>query len=244
MMFKFVCLVAACGLMVAASIGLSIRTVCAQTPASRAEPLAVEADAPQLLVPKQPRDELTEDRLMASALFAEGRLLFRREKYGPALERYERAYRYSNGSSTILSEVIPLAFSLGRLDEAARYAKLAAQGIRVDPFVLRRLALHLTDQEQFDQALHLYRIAGQSDDDEAEAVPTVITQFEIGRLLYLTDQFAGAVDCFGSVQELILRKDPPDAEKPAIEALLKEREVTFSLIAESLLKSRSTGPGR
>ena len=79
-------------------------------------------------VPKAPREEADEDRILSSILFAEGRLLFRREKYAEALQRYERAYRYSNQAHTIVSEIIPLAFRLGRDEEAIRYAELAGSG--------------------------------------------------------------------------------------------------------------------
>jgi tetratricopeptide (TPR) repeat protein len=192
---------------------------------------------PEPFVPRQLRDEATEDRLRAAALFAEGRLLFRREQFAQALTRYQRAYRYANNSATILSEIIPLAYRLGRLDEAARYARLATDQTEVDPFVWRRLALHLTEQEEFAQALELYQVAASGAENDEAAVPTVITQFEMGRLLYLTDRFADAVTPFEKVRKTLLQPEPHPADKPAVEALLEERQITFSIMAETYLNA-------
>ncbi len=187
-------------------------------------------------VPRDDRNEATEDQIHASALFAEGRLLFRREQYDRALAKYERAYRYSNGSSTILDEIVPLAFRLGQLEEAVRYAKHATDLAKFDPFVAQRLALYLTEQEDFAAALKLYEIELPRNDDDV-TVPTVITQFEIGRLLYLTDRFAEAVPRFDEVRKTLQQTDPPPAEKPAVDALLAERQVTYSLMAENDLSA-------
>jgi tetratricopeptide (TPR) repeat protein len=217
---------------------LSIGVACGQGARTALEtPTGTEA-LPEPFVPRRLRDEMVEDQMHASALFTEGRLMFRREQFEQALQRYERAYRYADGPTTILDEIIPLAFSLGRMDEAARYGRRAKAPSHIDPFVWRRLALHLTEKEDYAEALRLYGFAARPSAEFADAVPSVITQFETGRLLYLSDRFAEAVVPLAQVSQVLQQADPPAAEKPAVEALLGEREITFALIAEAFLRAK------
>ena len=208
------------------------------------EATLVDETLPDVLVPRQPRDEAVEDRMHASALFAEGRLLFRREQFEPALARYERAYRYANGSTTILDEIVPLAYRLGRLDEAVRYAQHVSAQSAIDPFVLRRLALYLTEQEEYAQALRLYEIAIHGEEQEEVSVPTVITQFEIGRLMYLTDRFADAVQRFEQVRKVLQEADPPPADKAGRRRLAGRTSGHVLADGRDLSECRSPGAGR
>ncbi len=158
----------------------------------------------ELFVPARPRDEADEDRILSAAMFSQGRLLFQRDRPEKALRYYQRAYRFSNGSQTVLHEVVQLAFRLGHLDEAARYAALAAPETPLDPFVLRRLALHLTDMQQFEQAVQLYqRAQPKPAPDEPHSDAEIVTQFELGRLHFLSQQFEQAADAFATLLPLL-----------------------------------------
>ncbi|MCA9150726.1 MAG: hypothetical protein KDA92_15545, partial [Planctomycetales bacterium] len=181
------------------------------------------------------RSEADEDHLHASSLFAEGRVLLRRDQLPEALAKYERAYRYSNRSQTILAEIVPLAFRLGRFDEACRYALHLTPQTQLDPFVLRRLAMHLTERESYNDALRLYDLAVAADRDTDDAPPglSVITQFEMGRLRYLNDDFTGSAKSFRHVVTAIDQPEERPADQPAIEALLRDGSVTYALMAES-----------
>src|SRR5687767_12587039 len=77
-------------------------------PASDADPLTSLGDTPQLEVV---RDEAAQDRLMATALLAHGRMLQQRRDYAGALRRYQRAYRYDEKGRG-LKEVVSLAVTL------------------------------------------------------------------------------------------------------------------------------------
>ena len=92
---------------------------------SMAEPPAVErSDAPEWesppteFVPKTPRTEAEEDRLVAAANYAHARILLQRGDEHEALRRFQRAWRYDPDSTEIAYEIAPLANSLGRRDEA------------------------------------------------------------------------------------------------------------------------------
>ena len=70
-----------------------------------------------VLNPKEKRAEAAEDRITASALYAHGRMLLRREKYAEALRKYQRAWRYDSRSVSIPGEILRLAATLRRVDE-------------------------------------------------------------------------------------------------------------------------------
>ncbi len=206
-----------------------------------AGPLLAQTDDAQVdeefrpFEPKVARTEADEDRIKASTLFAHGRLLFRREKFEQALRQYQRAYRFSNGSATILSEIVPLAFRLGRGDEAARYALRATEESRIDPFVLRRLAIYLTENERYGDALRLYELTARAPDPEDLEGAAIVTQFELGRLYFLTEDFEKAAAAFDEVVRAMDEAGKGSVDAAATEALLKQPSVTYSVMAESYL---------
>ena len=191
----------------------------------------------ELFVPARPRDEADEDRVLSAAMFSQGRLLFQRDRPEEALRYYQRAYRFSNGSQTVLHEVVQLAFRLGQLDVAARYALLAAPDTALDPFVLRRLALHLTDMQQFEQAVQLYeRTQPKTASNEPPSDAEIVTQFELGRLHFLSQQFEPAADAFERLLPLLTAPAAPTAKK-VTQALLEDAPLTFAVMGEAFLRA-------
>ena len=185
-----------------------------------------------------PAAKRIEDRIASEAMFSQGRLLFQRDRPDAALRYYQRAFRFSHGSQTVLDEIVQLAFRLGHLDEAARYALLAAPDTPLDPFVLRRLALHLTDRQQFDQAVRLYeRTLSDSEDRQESSEAAVITRFEMGRLYFLSQQFDRAAQAFGQLLPLLPDSLEPPADAPAVQALLQDAPLTFAVMGEAFLRA-------
>ena len=74
-----------------------------------------------------PRHETANDRLIAAAHFAQGRLLLKRQVPHQALQHFQRAWRYDPEATLIARKVVELASGLGRHGEAERYAVLAAE---------------------------------------------------------------------------------------------------------------------
>jgi len=197
----------------------------------------VVVDPPQSFEPSVPRDEAGEDRLHASALLTQARLLFRREQFTESLRAYQRAYRYADELPLVAAEIVPLAFRLGRNDEAVAYARHVDPARPLDPLVLNRLALELTARQDYFRALDLYR---QSEPQAALDVPrgpSIVMRFEMGRLLYLTDQFAEAAAVFARVREALEQPAPSKEDLPAIEALTEHAEISYALMAEAALRA-------
>ena len=154
-------------------------------------------------VPRIERSESDSDRVRAAALFAEGRLFYQREQFGLALRKYQRAYRYSHAKTYLLEEIVPLAYRIGRYDEAYRYLMLARDGAaKFDPFVLRQLAIAFGERQQIEMAADLYRMvlkdqhAAQDNVVANKTDPAKTTQFmtwfEAGRINYLAGRYGDA----------------------------------------------------
>ena len=196
-------------------------------------------DVPAPWQPKRPRSESASDQLNASALFAEGRLLVRRQNFLEGLRRYQRAWRL-DPSDTILQEIVPLAFAIGRRDEAARYALLAAETDVEHPAllpVLTQLGVHLTQQEDWQNAIPLYRKVLELQQGEPSADVRVALSLEIGRLHFLAGEFEQAAKAF---EKFLAAMDDPQKHgisQEVLDRLLENDEVTFRLIGESFLRA-------
>jgi hypothetical protein len=89
----------------------------------------IELDDPVTLLPhSQATSELERDRLEAAAMFAAGRVHEQRQELPAALQRYQRAFRLDPSAEPVLRALVPLAFSMGREEEAVRYATKLASG--------------------------------------------------------------------------------------------------------------------
>ena len=182
--------------------------------------------------PLHERSQAEDDELAAMVMFVQGRLSFRREFYSQALRQYQRSLRYANGAGAILTEIVPLALQLNRVDEALRYAKRLDSADELDPFFSRQLAMELTDRQQFGQAIKLYERGLEP------ATPGIglATQFELGRLYFLVGDFAKACKSFDVVMKAVDQPELPVEEKPVVDVLKEQGPSTFSLIAEAYLE--------
>src|SRR6476620_145504 len=106
-----------------ALVGVSSQAAPPKAPKSDA-PLELPEGNPAPLVSKAVRSEAEADRLIAGALFTEGRLLLNREDKAGALRKFERAWRYDPTAQSLLREIVSLAIENRRVDEAIRYALL------------------------------------------------------------------------------------------------------------------------
>ncbi len=191
-------------------------------------------------VPSVQRSESDADRVHGAALFAEGRLFFQRDQFERALQKYERAYRYSHAKMVVCEEIIPLAYRIGRYGEALRYLQVADESVEVDPFVMRRLAIAFTEQGQLQNAAWLYRRILQEFPDPSETLDSAnntrfVTQFELGRLYFLMERYDEAAELFALIAEAIDSPDKSGIEQESINAILERPEITYVVFAESFL---------
>ena len=204
--------------------------------------LLAAAPSPPLTphVPATQQSESDADRVHAAALFAEGRLFFQREQFERALQKFERAYRYSHARTLVCEEIIPLAYRIGRYGEALRYLRVADESVDVDPFVMRRLAIAFTEQGQLQNAAWLYRRILRDFPEASETLGSAnntrfVTQFELGRLYFLMERYDEAAELFALIAEAVDSPDQSGIEQEAIEAVLERPDITYVVFAESFL---------
>lgn len=199
-------------------------------------PAALQLDEEVLpLAPKRERSEQEEDRLHAAALFAAGRMLEQKGEAAAALARYERAYRYDDDAVSILREIIPLAFSAGRSQEAVRYALLAAEQDPSDTALLRRLALYLAEQNDWERSLRLYELVLKEKAKDDEAAESVVIHMEIGRIYFLTENFKKAAEMFAVVDQALQNPEQFGLDAATQKAVRGKANLTYLLFAESYL---------
>lgn len=115
---------------------------------------------PDSFVEKSPRNESAENRLQLTTLLTKARLQDHRGDVAGALETYQRAYRLSPGSATILQEIVRLGFLLQRNEIASRYAILLAENqMTMTADALQRVAQYCLEDGQTERAIQLYERA-------------------------------------------------------------------------------------
>jgi tetratricopeptide (TPR) repeat protein len=191
----------------------------------------------ETLNPKQPRTEEEEDRLAALAHFSAGRMLEQRNQFPEALREYERAIRYDPDASPVLRELVPLAFTLDRPDEALRYAVKFAEQNPMDAELVQRSAEYLSESGEWKEALKLYKQAAQQLAKEKPSAQQITIQMEIGRLSFLTEQYADAAAALKQVLEALETPDKFNIDATAQKQLLGDGGATYDLMGIVFLEA-------
>jgi tetratricopeptide (TPR) repeat protein len=196
-------------------------------------------DVAEPFVPAHPRSGREEDRVRALALFAAARVAEQKQDYPLALRNYERALRFDPDALPALREIVPLAFNLDRQAEAVRYALVMAEQDPTDSLLLRRLALHLTEEGDTDRALALYEKA-LSQVEQAKDKPSagaVLMRMEMGRLYFLKKQYDDAARQFAEVSKAIDKPQDYGLDAATQKGLLSKAELTYQLFGEGFLEA-------
>ena len=210
-----------------------------------ADPADGFAESVAPLIPRNDRTEEDQANVTAAALYAHGRLLLRRGEHDAALRRYQRAWRYDPQAVSLLPQIVFLAHRLGRAEEAARYAILAAERTELSSALLRQLALQLSRRHDWHGAIRLFEkslkrnSANDPDDAAAEAVDlgATVAHLEMGRLYFLTGQFEQSARHFTHVQKLLEDTERLSANPTLEKALLGQAERTYRMLAESFFQA-------
>lgn len=201
---------------------------------------SVELDDPlEILVPERARTGRENDRVQALALFAAGRVAEQKQDLPRALRSYERAHRLDPTAVAALREIVPLAFNLDRQAEAVRYALIMAEHDPTDPMLLRRLAIHLTEEGDGERALKLYERA-EALHQQAKDKPSaslVLLALEMGRLYFVDKQFDQAARHFREVIKALDEPKEHGLDPTMQKALINKGELTYQLFAEAFLEA-------
>ena len=192
---------------------------------------------PEHIRPRSTRSEIEGDRARSMALFGKGRILYQRGKFAAALKAYQRAYHWNPDSSVVAQEIVPLAFYLERPAIATRYAILAAERNTTDADLMRQLALHLIQQEDYDRALDFYDRILNLLADQPHKRQWVVTHFEAGRLNFLTQHYHRAADSFAIVDQALKQPDSFELDQETIRQIEGKPHLTDTLMGEAFLEA-------
>ena len=216
----------------------------AQEQATDAVPRANPLAGVEKLPPEATRGEADDDRVTFTVHLLQARLAQGRGERAEALRHYQRAWRYAPEQTSLLREIVALAFALKRNDEALRYAALSAQAEGADPLLLRRLALVATSRRQWAQAVKLFE-SGQRLDEKARQPGEKLDQaaltvkLEMGRLYFLAGDYERSAASFAVVRAALA--DPQSGlSDEARQMLLDKPAETYALWAESFLAAGKT----
>ncbi len=203
------------------------------SPTLRAQDLGERAESVQR---STTRSEADEDRLTAVALFSAARMLEQRQDLPAALRRYQRAFRYDSKSAAALREIIPLAFSLSREEEAVRYATKLASLDASDSVLLRRLGVVLTEQGSIADALSLYEKARQLELPDDKSSAAVMLRLEMGRLYFLSSKFDRSAAMFEFVAKAIEQPDDYGLNAQLLKTIVGDKGEMHELMATAFLE--------
>jgi len=193
------------------------------------------------LEPARPRTEKEIDRVEAAALVAQGRVLLKRGQLDKALRCFQRAHRHSPQSTSILDEVVGLAFELGRGEIAARYAIIQAELEPRDAELTTRLANYLVKKMEFERAIGLYERAielhRQDTEDAAARGKVALLKRETGRLYFLVEQYDEAAEAFAVALDAIDHPEKYGLDDKQQKRLLGKPELTHLLFGEAFLEA-------
>lgn len=151
----------------------------------------------------KPLAESHADRLHASTLFGQGRLHARRQQFVKALQLYQRAWRYDRSVVSISNELIPLAMGIKRNQEASQYAKLAINDTSANSESLMRMAVVLTRNGDYPEAIQAYQAVLNRQNDDTLSVPKALITAELGRTAFLAKDFELAAKAFDETTQAL-----------------------------------------
>lgn len=189
----------------------------------------------QPLLPAQPRTEAQQDELTAAAHYAYARLLLLRGQRLEALRQLERAWRYDPHSVSLSEDIVPLAASLRRQDEAARYAVIAAEQESEDAQFVGQIAVLLVQQGDLPRAERLLSKAIKLLEGKPPTGQWVGLQVELGRVRFILEDPQGAGECFTVVRDAWDNPQAYGLDKNQLNKLIQSPELLHTLMGESFL---------
>lgn len=192
-------------------------------------------ETPKLLQPRVKRSESDEDRIHASALYAQGRILLRQNLADQALSKYERAWRYDPTADDVLADIITIAIQLNRLDEAARYAALANPKMMDNPTLLLSLADQASEMGDLDGATKILELWLEVADDKTSPQLKILVQAELGKIYLAQEEYAKGAEILDRLVAMIDDPEKSGLTRQQIRSLMSEPEKTFQMIGDTYL---------
>ncbi len=220
--------------------GLALAAVVLPGGLSAAErrPAGVEVeDPPEPLVPRRGGTSADEYKQRSLSYYAAGLMYEQQGEREEALRHYQKALRYDPAAVAVLRQVIEVAWSLERHQEAIRYALKAAEVAPSNAELLERLAAFLADEKDVRQAITLYEKAIELRKGQEKTVPYVHAHALLARLYARQEDFPKAARAFDVVLAALDKPDDYGLRGRAKTQLEGDEGVTYALIGETYLRA-------
>lgn len=208
---------------------------------AESRPAGVEVeDRPEPLVPRRRPSAADEYKQRSLSYYAAGLMYEQQGNREEALRHYQKALRYDPSAVAVLRQVIEVAWSLERHQEAIRYALKAAEVAPSNADLLERLAAFLADEKDVRQAITLYEKAIELRKGQEKTVPYVHAQALVARLYARREDFKRAAAAFDVVMAALEKPDDYGLRGRAKSQLEGEKGITYVLIGETYLRADRT----
>lgn len=232
-------LLASAGIVPNAQRCLADNGVSSETPAKpRGKDPVPFGELPEPFTAEKGRNEAAENRLKLTTLLTKARLQDHRGDLEGALETYQRAYRLSPGSPSILQEIVRLGFMLKRNEIASRYAILLAEHqTTMSADALLRIANYCLEDDQPGRAAELYERAVELLQKEDSHAQQLGTEFRLLGIYLADDQPKKAAKHADEVSKMIA-----DPKKFGLEEVIEQFSeggirATYDQLGEAYLEA-------
>ena len=163
--------------------------------------------------------ERGKDAKRSAELAAKGAEQFAAGELQQALRSYQRAFFWARlpgeqdliGAEQVtpewLEEIVPLAVSADRIDEAIRYTLLLPAEVTNDSQTLRLLARHARESQHWREAAQLQQRWLAARRASKTSLQSLLPQIEIGRMRYLAKDMQGASLAFEPIQRILIQQE-------------------------------------
>ncbi|MCE9607453.1 MAG: tetratricopeptide repeat protein [Planctomycetia bacterium] len=206
-------------------------------------PSAIELDdRPEPFVPRKAETEADQYKRQALSYYGAGMMYEQQGNREEALKHYQRALRFDPDSTAVLGQIVEVAWSLERHQEAIRYALKAAEVGPANPELLERLAAFLAEDEKLEQATELYEKAATLNQGKEKTVGFVRLKLMIGQLYARQKKFEKASDAFALVLQALQKPEDYGIRGRTKTQLEGEKGRTYLLIGETFLRAERIEP--
>lgn len=211
-----------------------------ERPAPLSVPQQYGDDVLEPLDPVRPRTEAESRRLEALAWYMTGKLRETRGDPKGALEAFEQAVELDPDAVEAYRDMVPLAFSLNRSEDAVRYALKALELDPNDYQLLRQVGVFMIRQNKLDEAISLLEQAVNSETLD-HASPMYVTLHRDLAILYSsTDQAEEAAESYEVVFDALRNSEKYKLDSRMRRGLRDDPATAYERMGDIFLQAGKT----
>lgn len=218
-----------------AAVGLAPLSLRAAEAKPKSEAIELD-DAPEKLVPKKVATEEQKYKQQALSHYAAGMMYEQQGDKEEALRQYQRALRYDPTAAAVMQQIVEVAWSLERHQEAIRYALKAAEVAPSNPELLERLAAFLIQENDMKRAVELYEKAIELQADKAKTAGYIRLKMLVGQLYAQLDDFPKSAEALTAVFTALKEPDEYGLRGRTKQTLEGEKGRSYLLFGETFLR--------